>query len=297
MRFAIRDDDTCYFTRVEQLEKVWGSILPYIPVSLAVTPFAVQSFHNSDIEHFYQGNTPQPLDGNPELADWLRGRMRDGSISVMCHGYTHEYQRVSRRRRLQEYVWKSDQRLAAESRRSKSYLEGLLQTEINTFVPPGNAISRAGLEAIQPYYPNVLTSFSLRRWTDWRLERGSLIGLARRLYYHCLYQAPSPRVENVAGVNLISSCSLTARGSWDQILKRFELCRRLKADFVLAVHYWEIDTRLAGILRRLLDHASAAGCQFVHCSNLFESGAPHIPGNRCAGPADSLIKGMRHLES
>jgi hypothetical protein len=274
MRFAIRDDDTCYFTRVDQLEKVWGSILPHVPVSLAVTPFAVESFHNGDIERFYQGNTPQALDGNPELLDWLKSRMQDGSISVMCHGYTHEYQRVSARRRLQEYVWKPYQRLAAESRHSKSYLEGLLQTEIKTFVPPGNAISRAGLEAIRPYYPNVLTSFSLRRWQDWRIERGGITALARRLYYQCLYQAPSLRMENVAGVNLISSCSLTARGTWEQVLNRFQLCRRLKADFVLAVHYWEIDTRLAGILHRLLDHAAWAGCQFVHCDSLFHPASP-----------------------
>jgi peptidoglycan/xylan/chitin deacetylase (PgdA/CDA1 family) len=271
MRFAIRDDDTCYFTRVDQLEKVWGSILPYIPVSLAVTPFAVESFHSGDIERFYQGNTPQALDGNPELVDWLKARMRDGSVSVMCHGYTHEYLRVSPRRRLQEYVWKPYERLALETRQSKSYLERVLPARVSTFVPPGNAISRAGLEAVQPYYPNVLTSFSLRRWRDWRLERGSLIGLARRLYYHCRYQAPSVRMENVAGVNLISSFSLTARGTWEQALRRFELCRALGADFVVAVHYWEIDARLAGILRRLLDHATAAGCHFVHCDSLFDS--------------------------
>jgi hypothetical protein len=39
MRFAIRDDDTNYFTQPEQLARVYGAVWEVCPVSLSVVPF------------------------------------------------------------------------------------------------------------------------------------------------------------------------------------------------------------------------------------------------------------------
>jgi hypothetical protein len=64
MRFAIRDDDTCYFTRPEELDRAYRWLPASVPVSLAVTPFAVQSFHLGDPVKFYQSGPPQPLEAN-----------------------------------------------------------------------------------------------------------------------------------------------------------------------------------------------------------------------------------------
>ncbi|MBM3810189.1 MAG: DUF2334 domain-containing protein [Acidimicrobiia bacterium] len=269
MRFAIRDDDTCYFTKPEELERVWGRVLPYAPVSLAITPFALQAFHLGNLERFYQGSTPEPLANNTGLVQWLREHLETGSISVMCHGSTHEYKRVSKRRLIQEYVWKSRERLALETQQAKDHLQQVLQTRVNTFVPPGNAISRAGLEAIQPSFPHVLTTLSLRRWHGLRLDRGSLEAFLRRLYHQLRYGAPSPGVEQLGGVKLLPSFSLTRATSWEMAEKRFQLCRKLETDFVVAVHYWEINAGVRSILDRLLETASAAGCTFTHCQDLF----------------------------
>ena len=41
MKLAIRDDDTCYFTAPEDLERVYGDVWDRVPICLATVPFAV----------------------------------------------------------------------------------------------------------------------------------------------------------------------------------------------------------------------------------------------------------------
>ena len=55
VRIAIRDDDTCFFTRPEELEAVYAPLGEWLPVSLAVTPFAVEAFHLGDPVRFFLG--------------------------------------------------------------------------------------------------------------------------------------------------------------------------------------------------------------------------------------------------
>ncbi len=270
MRFAIRDDDACFFTRPEQLDQVWGRILPYAPVSLAVTPFALEPFHLGDLQRFYQGSQPQALTGNKDLVDWMKQHLAGGTISVMCHGHTHEYKRVAQDRLLAEYVWKNGSRLIQETRESKRHLESALQVAVRTFVPPGNSISRAGLEAVGECFPNVLATLSLRRWHDLRMEWSCWKSYARRLYCQLRYGAPVPDGDRVAGVRLFPSYSLTAGTSWNWLAQRFELCHELGAGFIVALHYWEVEGEVREILERLLDLASRRGCEFVHCQEVFQ---------------------------
>ena len=71
MLFAIRDDDTCYFTQPEELERVYAR-LPGFAVSLAVTPFALKSEHLGDPLLFRQSGPPRPIHANPTLVNYLR---------------------------------------------------------------------------------------------------------------------------------------------------------------------------------------------------------------------------------
>ncbi len=269
MKFAIRDDDTSWETKPEELERLWGPVIGYAPVSLAVTPFAVRAHFRGDPGKFYQEETPNPLGANPELVDWLRSRLSDNSITVMCHGCTHQYQRLSPAKLLPEYVWKTPERLRLETQRAKKHLEESLGRRVATFVPPGNGISRPALEAVRPYFTNVLATFPLRRIQDFRLEREYVFNYLRRLFYQVRHGSANPFGETVHGVRLIPSVSLTQQANWDDIRGKLDLCRRLNADFVAAVHYWEMDERLRGVLHRLLDLAAQWSFDFRHCDDLF----------------------------
>lgn len=270
MRFAIRDDDTSFHTRAGELERLWGRISRYAPVSLAVTPFAVESFHLGDARRFYQNSEPMALAANGELVAWLRQHIAERRVAVMCHGYTHQYVRSPSGRLIQEFIWKPAHRLSAEAKAGKEHLRRTLGCAIETFVPPGNGISRAAIEAVRPAFSNVLATFPLRRVADFRLEREYVSNYARRLYYHLRHGTPNPFGETVAGVRLLPSFCITPMVDWPTLERQFELCRRLDADFVVAVHYWEMTPVLCGLLDRLLELAAKANCEFRCCDELFQ---------------------------
>src|SRR5262249_45975362 len=143
----------------------------------------LQPFHLGDPARFYQGTEQHPLRNNPELVGWLRTHLGKGSLAVMCHGYTHEYRRTGPRRLEQEYIWKPFERLKNETAEAKRQLEATLGLTINTFVPPGNGISGAGLEAVRSSFTNVLTTLPLRRPQDLRFDWPHVSAYAQRLYF------------------------------------------------------------------------------------------------------------------
>lgn len=272
MRFAIRDDDTSFFTRPDELERLWGAFLPHVPVSLAVVPRALEPFHLGDPERFYQGSAPRPLVENSELVAWLRERLGNGRIAVMCHGYTHEYRRTGQRRLEQEYLWKPYHQLLGETREGKLQLEATLGVPITTFVPPGNGISGDGLEAVRASFANILTTLPLRRPQDLRADWQHLFAYARRLYYQLRYGIANPHGETLRGLRLLPSVSVTQLVCWEEVREKLLVCHRLNADFVAAVHYWEVDQRLKDVLWRLIDLARQLGYDFQTCPQLFDVG-------------------------
>jgi Uncharacterized protein conserved in bacteria (DUF2334) len=270
MRFAIRDDDTSYFTKPEELDRLWGEFLPHVPISLAVVPVSLEPFHLGDAERFYQGNQEFPLEANPDLVAWLRERLRSNSVAVMCHGYSHEYRRTGPHHLEQEYIWKPYGRLLHETREGKRRLESILGLPITTFVPPGNGISGAGLEAVRSSYSNILTTLPLRRPQDLSADWTHLAAYLRRLYYQVRYGMANPFGEDLGGLRLVPSVSVTEQAHWEEIRDKLLLCHRLKADFVAAVHYWEVDQRLKDIIWRLLDLARSLNFEFTTCPQIFE---------------------------
>jgi hypothetical protein len=122
---------------------------------------------------------------------------------------------------------------------------------------------------VRPCFRNILATFSLRRLTDFRLGREYLGNYARRLYFHLRHGAPNPFGETITGVRMIPSFSLTPEVGWETLRAHFEWRRRLGADFILAVHYWEMSAGLRDLLDRVLELAARANCKFCCCDDLF----------------------------
>lgn len=270
MRFAIRDDDTSFFTRPDDLERLWGDFMPSAPISLAVVPETLEPFHLGEVRRFHQGSKQHSLADNPELVSWLREKLARGSIGVMCHGYTHEYRRATPARLEPEYIWKPYERLRRETAEGKRLLESTLGFRVNTFVPPGNGISRAGLDAVRESFRNVLTTLPLRRPQDLHLDWPHLSAYAKRLYFQLRHGAANPFGEYLRGIHLIPSVSVTGRASWEEVRDKLLLCHRLKTNFIAAVHYWEVDDRIKDLLWRLVDLAKSLDCEFRTCPEMFE---------------------------
>ncbi len=141
MQFCIRDDDTSFFTSPEQLERAYGDVTPWGPVSLAVVPFH-RAGTSKGVPEAHRGRwSVHALHGNRALVDYLRQATAAGRYEVMLHGYHHDEP---------DGHWEFDRgddltRRVADGRK---YLEDLLGVSIRMFVPPHNAIGREGLRAI-----------------------------------------------------------------------------------------------------------------------------------------------------
>lgn len=298
MRVAIRDDDACAFTRPDDLERVYGPLGAGLPVSVAVTPFAMESFHLGDPVRFFQKGPPLPLSGNNEMVGYLKTGLRSGRFSVLCHGYSHEYKRHSRGGLVQECVWKDDERLAREGVLAKQHLEEALDCQVRTFVPPGNAMRVRAIRRIGSVFPRILATVPMRRWREFLVSPRTLGSLARRIAGQLSYGAPPPVPERLGPAWLLPSMSLTASSEWSALAERFALHQRLGGDLVVAVHYWELRGATRDLFHRFLDHAVAQGASFAHCDELFPAGPPVVRsesrrGSSCWRPAHPPADGTR----
>src|SRR4051812_1940274 len=162
MKFAIRDDDTCYFTDPAELERVYHDVWDRVPVCLATVPFAV-GYERVGIprEHWHSGRA-FPLEENRELVAALKELVAARRASIALHGFTHEDFPDG-------YEFEAAPDPERRLRDGLRHLNDTLGTDISVFVPPHNALSKRGLAAVGRAGLNILGSFlsfrpSLRPW-------------------------------------------------------------------------------------------------------------------------------------
>ena len=268
MRCAIRDDDTCFFTTPAALERVYGRYWDRIPISLAVVPVHASTRSKGIPPEHWEGEEEFPLGENQELVEFLRDGAQTGRLSIVLHGYSHKNYPDG-------YEFEVAPDLEWRLRRGLGYLEALLDVEIGTFVPPHNALSRAGLLAVDRVGLNVLGSFYSFRPDKKPIDRHAIVNYARIAAHrrrtgrgrHQRLIYPWPLRYNR---HAEFGCQpLVPRTTLDELLSAFEEARRFGGDFCLATHYWEIDDRLAGMRDALIAHADRAGVAWVPADELF----------------------------
>jgi hypothetical protein len=269
MNVALRDDDTCYFTPPGLLERVYGDVWGRVPVCLATVPFAV-GYERAGIprEHWHSGER-FALDRNPELVSSLKQLVRSGRATIALHGYTHqdfpdgfEF----------EAAPDPDQRV----RDGLRHLRETLGAEIAVFVPPHNALSKRGLSAVSGARLNILGSFlsfrpSMRRWDrltlgNWRRVRRFRAATGRSKGDRFVY----PYVLRYCNHAEFGCHGLMPGTPLEELVSGFDEARALGGDFCLATHHWEIDDRMADVLRRFLDYVERfRDVRFVAAEELF----------------------------
>jgi predicted deacetylase len=269
MKVAIRDDDTCYFTAPESLERVYGDVWDRAPICLATVPRAI-GYERAGIprQHWHDGEA-FAIERNPDLVGALKELVASRRATIALHGYTHQdfpggY----------EFQAAPDlERRVADGLRD---LRAALAAPISIFVPPHNALSKRGLAAVAAAGLNILGSFlsfrpSMRAWDArtpgnwWRIRRfRAATGRTRRdrlVYPHVLRYARHAEF----------GCHSLVPGTTVQELRAgFDEARAQGGDFCLATHYWEVDTALKDVMRRFLDYAAAhADVRFVTAEEIF----------------------------
>lgn len=270
MKVALRDDDTSFFTDPARLEAVYHDVWDRLPVALAVVPRAAGFADKAIPEKYWKAERAFPLDENPALVEQLRAHVAAGRVTITQHGFTHEDFPGG-------YEFQAAPDIETRLFEGRAYLEQLLGTPIQLFVPPHNALSKRGLAAISAAGLNLLGSFlsfrpSMRPWDAhtlgnwWRVRdyrRRTGRGKADRFVYpHVLrYQ----RHAEFGCHSLIPGTTLA------ELSAGFDEARAAGGHFCIATHYWEVDATLKGVLLKFMDYAARhADVEFVAAERLFE---------------------------
>jgi hypothetical protein len=232
MEFCLRDDDTSFFTSPDDLERAYGEISRWGPVSLAVVPFHRAGISKAVPEKFRRGWSVHPLHENPALVDYVRRGISDGRFEIMLHGYHHD-----ERNGRPEFVCGKD--LVQKVFEGRRYLEDLLGTSIRVFVPPHNAIGREGLRAIARAKLHLGCVAGVRSgwpllspatWKNWlklrRWQRSGGVGI--------------PWVLNFGDHREIAGTPVTPVSTVEHNKKAFDAALKLGGVFCAATHYWEL---------------------------------------------------------
>ncbi len=273
MKFAIRDDDTCYFTDPADLERVYHDVWDQVPICLATVPFAV-GYERAGIprEHWRDG-VAFPLEQNAGLTDFLKSLVGCRRATIALHGYTHqdypdgfEFQAAP----------DPERRVADGLRYLRETLGAAGPLDISVFVPPHNAMSKRGLAAVGAAGLNILGSFlsfrpSMRPWdymtpANWlrisQFRRSTGRTRTDRLIY--------PFVLRYADHAEFGCHSLIPGTTVDELRAAFDEARSAGGDFCLATHYWEVDAALKTVLMRFLEYvAGDRDVRFVAAEELF----------------------------
>jgi hypothetical protein len=232
MEFCIRDDDTSYFTSPDDLEKVYREISRHGPVSLAVVPFHRAGTSGCVPERFRMRGTVHPLHENRALVQYLRDGVSNGRFEIMLHGYHHDEPDG-----LPEFTTRDD--LNQRVSRGRKYLEELLGAKIRVFVPPGNTIGTAGLQAIAREGLHLGGTAGVRAgwsplaratWRTWlrlrRWRKGGGIGI--------------PWILDLGDHREIPGNAVTPAAILQDNKARFQTALAMGGVFCAATHYWEM---------------------------------------------------------
>jgi hypothetical protein len=269
VKFAIRDDDTCYFTSPDALARVYSDIWDRVPVCLATVPFAIGYERDGIPPEHWRSGIAFPLEQNVELATALRELVARGRATVALHGCTH-----------QDFPQGFEFQAAPDPERrvgeGLQHLRGVLGGDVSVFVPPHNALSKRGLSAVAGAGLNILGSFlsfrpSMRPWDAatlgnwWRVRRfREATGRSKsdRFVY--------PHVLRYTGHAEFGCHSLVPGTTFEELVSGFEEARLAGGHFCLATHYWEVSDQMKHVMLRLLDHAARyADVRLVAVEELF----------------------------
>lgn len=234
MEISLRDDDINYFTSVEELKTVYDPIWKQVPVGLAVVPFQTGCQSGAIPESKKGTNQTYPVRENKELVEFLKRQIDLGNVRILQHGYSHEDF---------DGGWEFEacpnpQERVEEGRKA---LESTFETEITTFVPPHNSLSRRCAKAVIGEGLNILTAFGHWPW-ERPLSVSNLLNFLRLSGFRVRY-GKQRRYRNSLDFKSHSehpSYNLTRKTQTDQIDAGLRFTKQHEGSACIAYHYWEL---------------------------------------------------------
>lgn len=230
MNFAIRDDDVSYFTRPEDLENIYENIWVKCPVSLSVIPLQASTKNKVIPQKYWATDKTFPIGENKQLVEFLKEKIKEKKISIMLHGYSHkDYENG--------HEFETGYDLEGKAREGKKYLEKIFDIEIKTFVPPHNALSKKGLQAVIKNKMNIVAPIQLQ------MNPTGIKNFIRAKAFRALSGQLYPYIIDFGNYRQLLFHSLTPGILFERLKKDFDFVRKKNGNFVLATHHWEFNLK------------------------------------------------------
>lgn len=260
VRLAIRDDDTNYFTKPEDLESVYADFGNF-PITFAVIPTVTDAVCPET-----NGNTePQWIGDNATLITYLKDRLQKRTCDVIMHGITHQYGPYGE----PEMVWRNDDpELSNALKYWKQRLEETFNYPITCFSSPSGQILKNGVNAVTACGMNLSDVIHQSFERDKTLRNYAMYG--KRWMCRLLYGIPYPGVLYYSDHTEIIANTLH---DIDYSVKVFNFCDRHNLPMVLNVHYWQLRDRegeLGQLKSFVIDYALRHGAEPCTISHILQ---------------------------
>jgi len=242
--FAIRDDDTSFFTRPEMLDKLYGYAWELgFKVTLSVIPMH-RAINDYNVPPNFRGlNKCFAIHENDELVEFIKEGIKNDLIDVVQHGYTHEKPHAHSGRKTSDYI--------LSVKKGRRMLEEAFNMTIRVFVPPYEYVSKPLWIAV--YSEGMYFCRSIRSYRNLLLNIPlsqirpiSAIKLFLRKAtgrpMHLGFLDISSMVEIVPSYSHHWRKYVSEEGarlSFDRFKKTFDRVYHSGGVFVLLNHYWE----------------------------------------------------------
>lgn len=294
MRFAIRDDDTNFFTTPKDIEACYKDIWDYIPPSLCLISkvkgkwdYWVHQIYkdkqNTDWNAWKADDEVYPIEQNKALIKFLRTRIKEGKIDIGFHAKHHRNEDPAGLQEMSNnYVrgaeFYTSRDLTNMIRQEVNHLSSLLDYDISIFTPPQNLLSMSGYHAVLgaglnlcgggiPFYKKQKDSVGIRN-------------IRKQLQFKLLHKGKDyPRALRFNDHNEISHhYPLQPETELKTLIKAFEHVRSFDGDFVLSTHYVEFDypmtydrkRTMKNILEEFLNYTSKYNVQYISLTELLK---------------------------
>lgn len=233
VKLIIRDDDLNYFSRIDDLEKIYEKIDGF-PISFAVIPLVKDVSTEGKCSDTRGNTTPRWFGDNIELANWLKKKLELGKADCLMHGITHEFSTFGEEK-MAEFEWRKSSDLTNVIIEQKKRLENILNYKISVFVAPRNVISRNNLKCITNAGLNYsgIVPVTFQRDLTFR----NVTSYIQRMVIRAIYKFPYPGLLKYSDHLELNACVMQG---YDYLVRIFQYCNKRNLPMAINVHYWHI---------------------------------------------------------
>ncbi len=257
MRFAIRDDDTNFFTTPAEIEhcygEVWHEFIPTLCLISKVKGNWLYWVHQiykdkqqTNWDAWNADNSIYRIEDNEELVAFIREKIKEGKLDIGYHAKYHRNEDSTLPAQMSnnfvrgaEYYTNRD--LTNEIKTEVGHLSKLFQYPISVFTPPQNLLSMQGYRAVLNAGLNICGGGI----PFYKKEKNftGLGNIQKQLAFKLMHQESDyPFVLKYANHNEIAyHYPLQPNTRLNALKEDFDMVRRYNGDFVLSTHYAEFD--------------------------------------------------------